>query len=516
MTPQSQLEHKGNFQTHPFAELIAEISHGRVSGSLRLVHGDKKCILYFKSGKVAFGVSNARTSRLFYTLLNQKRINQNDLALIPEFANDIALADFLEDRGILTKDEKDRLFIEQIRAIIVDILAWNYGEWSFTSLARLRDGLSFNVEAESLLVEYGRCLTSDEVLARFRNLDETFARVDVPDARFSLNTNELSVMAKLSKVPTKIAEITSSLSLPEHVAIHVLYTLWLGGMVHRGDWSPAFSDISITKMRDARLELKQEAIRLARVRPPEQEDAGKTVRTLGTEKAAEIKLTLDEYLTRVESAETYYDVLGVDHKAEVSEIKRAYFGLAKVFHPDHYHQEGPDVLRRVQFAFTELAQAHETLKNAETRENYDFKVRKELAAKEKLKSAGTYEEITANIQLAAESFDRGFSLLMEDEIEAATQLLARAAHLDPKSARYHAYYGKALSADKKQRHKAESEMQAAIRIDANNPTFRVMLAEFFIEMNLLKRAEGELNRLLTMFPSNREAREMLASLQQKV
>ena len=52
-----------------------------------------------------------------------------------------------------------------------------------------------------------------------------------------------------------------------------------------------------------------------------------------------------------------------------------------------------------------------------------------------------------------------------------------------------------------------------VKIDPNNPKFRLMLAEFFIAMKLMKRAEGELNRLLAIFPSNREARELLASLQ---
>ena len=63
-----------------------------------------------------------------------------------------------------------------------------------------------------------------------------------------------------------------------------------------------------------------------------------------------------------------------------------------------------------------------------------------------------------------------------------------------------------------QRHKAESEMQAAVRIDPDSPTFRIMLAEFFIQINLLKRAEGELTRLLDIFPGNREALTLLEKL----
>jgi predicted Zn-dependent protease len=58
-------------------------------------------------------------------------------------------------------------------------------------------------------------------------------------------------------------------------------------------------------------------------------------------------------------------------------------------------------------------------------------------------------------------------------------------------------------------------MQTALRLDPDNPTFRLMLAEFFIKHNLVKRAEGELTRLLAKFPSNREAQNLLQSLKAK-
>jgi hypothetical protein len=55
-------------------------------------------------------------------------------------------------------------------------------------------------------------------------------------------------------------------------------------------------------------------------------------------------------------------------------------------------------------------------------------------------------------------------------------------------------------------------MQMAIKLDPNEPSFRIMLAEFFIQVNLRKRAEGELNRLLAIFPSNQEAKRLLQGL----
>ena len=117
------------------------------------------------------------------------------------------------------------------------------------------------------------------------------------------------------------------------------------------------------------------------------------------------------------------------------------------------------------------------------------------------------------MEQAAEHFDRGFSLLMEADHEAALPHLARAVHYAPENARYHAYYGKALSIEGSQRHKAEASMQKALKLDPNNPTLRILLAEFYIQFNLLKRAEGELNRLLALFPDNREAQDLLRSLQ---
>ena len=163
------------------------------------------------------------------------------------------------------------------------------------------------------------------------------------------------------------------------------------------------------------------------------------------------------------------------------------------------------MLKRVQDAFTRLTQAHEALKSPEAREVYDFKVRKELTDRKNVEESGVTQQSSQQFQQAAECFERGYSLLLE--------FFARAVHFDPGNARYHAYYGKALSTDTQKRHKAEGEMQAAVKIDPNNPKYRLMLAEFFIAMKLLKRAEGELTRLLALSPTNREARELLASLQ---
>lgn len=516
MTPQSELEVQGNFLTHPFAELVAEISAARLTGSLRVSEKEKKCIVYFRSGLVVFAVSNARSARLFDILLRRNRLTKDDLTQIPNFANDHELASYLQDKGFLSKHDVERLFTEQIESIVVDLMTWTSGDWTFSSLARIRDGLSFRIDTRRLLVDYARCMPEARMLTRFRSMGEIFDRSDLPENLFELTPDESFVLWCTNSGQLTASNIVAVSSYSESKALHLIYILWLGGLLERHDWQPAFSSEAVSAMRHAKLELRREA-KLPGV--PETvkvpETPVKATEEPAKEPVPDIKLSVDDYLDRVEHAETYYDILGVDTRAEISEIKRAYFAMARMFHPDKFHAEGGDLLRRVQNAFTELAQAHETLKNTETREVYDYRMRKEIAAREKSRADGTTGNASLQIEQAGESFQAGFNLLMDGKYEEALPMLARAAHYAPKNAKYHAYYGRALAEDQKQRHKAESEMQTALRLDPDNPTFRLMLAEFFIKHNLVKRAEGELTRLLAKFPSNREAQNLLQSLKAK-
>ena len=65
------------------------------------------------------------------------------------------------------------------------------------------------------------------------------------------------------------------------------------------------------------------------------------------------------------SKKDFYNILGVTKSASESEIKKAYFALAKKYHPDVNKE--PDAKNK----FAEISQAYETLGNAEKRRMYD-------------------------------------------------------------------------------------------------------------------------------------------------
>ena len=63
---------------------------------------------------------------------------------------------------------------------------------------------------------------------------------------------------------------------------------------------------------------------------------------------------------------TYYDILGVPGDATTSQLRKAYYKLAKVYHPD----KNPDD-PQAEAKFKDLSEAYGVLSDPEAREKYD-------------------------------------------------------------------------------------------------------------------------------------------------
>ena len=59
---------------------------------------------------------------------------------------------------------------------------------------------------------------------------------------------------------------------------------------------------------------------------------------------------------------------------------------------------------------------------------------------------------------------------------------------------------------------AETELQAAIKLDPKNGEYRAILAELYRDLGLMLRARGEAERALAIDPENRKARDLLRAL----
>ena len=111
-----------------------------------------------------------------------------------------------------------------------------------------------------------------------------------------------------------------------------------------------------------------------------------------------------------------------------------------------------------------------------------------------------------------ESFKRGVAALNAGNSALAIPLLADVARRMPREARFRAYYGRSLSANKQKRHQAEAELKAAISLDENNALYRVMLAELYRDLGMKRRAQGEAQRALSLDPHNADVKRLVEEL----
>ena len=114
---------------------------------------------------------------------------------------------------------------------------------------------------------------------------------------------------------------------------------------------------------------------------------------------------------------------------------------------------------------------------------------------------------------AESSFQEGFVALQQGQIKAAVVGLAAAARLVPGEARFRAYYGRALAAAEDTRRLAEAELQAALKLDPGNSTYRLMLAELYFDLGFFRRSEGEVRRILNVQPDNPGGRKLMRRLE---
>lgn len=520
MTTKNSLEHSGNLSKHPFAELLVEIVHAKFSGSLRISNSNDRAIVYFRGGEVIYAVSNSKALRLFNLLLRKKLIDTKVIAGHSSFANDLEFSAALISNGVLSREQVEEVQKSQIEDIVIDILTWPAGEWVFSPLVRVRDEMSFPIDLHRILIDYARCASSQHVLDRFKSVQESFSKVAGSDHHIPLQQHEVDILRNFDKGSMTIEELRKLTPMPESGLLQALYVLWLGGLLNRRDWNVAFSPTKIGEILTARIARVKGAADVdapiaTRVDEPtvQEEDAAPEPEPV---KLPETTLSLEEYLTQIESAETHYDALGIPADSDPTRIKHAYFSLAKQFHPDRHHRESAQILRRIQSAFTLLASAHETLKSSESREAYDARMKKEIDAREKRRAAGQPDSaspLDRKAEQGLESFEEGLNMLNDEEYEAAVAYLGRAVHYSPQNALFQAYFGLALyRSDEKNRHKAESAMQTAVKLDPKNAKIRMILVDFLIEQKMMKRAEGELKRFLELVPNNKEASSLLAKV----
>lgn len=494
----------GQLSEQPLAELIREISSKSLAGRLRLEHERVKVVAYFDNGNCIYAASNVRTLRLRDYLLKSNLISDQDLRQFNDRVSDFDLIKVLCAQSLLTPSAAGQVQTKQVSDTLRLALLWTEGTWDFDSRSRLNEQLDLNIDPGSLLLEAGRRLPPQFAASRFRNPGELITPLSEGTIRENLLPAEGFLLSRLDR-PMNLKDLVAVSGLGETETLGVVYSLALAGLLMRERWESAFRDRQPSPQPSPPPEPVKE---IPKPEPPEVDPND-----------------VEHFLARVKKAQTHYDVLGVGVNEPAQNLKNAYYQLARRYHPDRFRKSDAALLARIESAFARITQAYDTLRDDNARATYNAK----LAARKKAEqlgesapkattpvreavSEGVAEPVMPLAERAEIQFKEGFAALELGQKKTAMGLFASAARAVPNEARYRAFYGQVLAGNESTRRAAETELQAAIKLDPDNAEYRVMLAELYRDLGLKLRAKGEAERAVATDPNNQKARDLLRAL----
>jgi curved DNA-binding protein CbpA len=217
---------------------------------------------------------------------------------------------------------------------------------------------------------------------------------------------------------------------------------------------------------------------------------------------------IDRFLELVSRKDTtYFDIMGVDRNVPPAKIKKIYFKMAKVFHPDSHPDLFKDELRsRVEALFTRISEAYDALTDTQKREAYIKQTFSKVSAEEMEKAN---RAVTAELE-----FQKAEVLLKRGAFAKAGEMLDQVVKLMPEEQEYRIYQAWAM-------YKTEGpgRAQAARQIIEKALKERGNNKDGYFYLGMINRAEGRTDEAIKHFqkvieldPYNTEAQRELRVL----
>jgi curved DNA-binding protein CbpA len=522
-------------------DLIREISEKASSGLLRVSRGKAIKAIFFDKGAPVFAISNLGSEQLDRKLIDQGLASNDQLQQARQRADKPhKLGSVLVEMRVLNDADMRRIVREQVMEIILSLFEWTNGEYILDEKIRAAHDVTLDISTADMLLEGARrAAANDQVAAALAPPDGVISRTR---GGFRVDSGRLIPLESyvLSRIesPTAVSEVGGLIGLPEDEAHRAVCALVAAGFLRLegDDRNP----------NDAQNRETEEQLQRLR---------------------EEINRKLHFFVSA-----DYYEILGVGRQATTSDIKAAYYQLAKKFHPDRYRQlEQGELRSQLETLFGMIATAYDTLIEPPRRAAYDDRIRKAPASAGvgsikttplvhseppkpiiSEKPAGTsgplfhdspapeYQAAGASAgageasfhvsadPIAADAapkagvptlnaeqlFQQGRARFERKEYHAAVHLFREAIKQDPSRAPYHFHLGMALVRNPRTRREAEYHLGEAAKLDPYSSQMRLKLGVLYKEMGLAKKAEVHFKEALRLDPENKAAQREIGALRQ--
>ena len=355
---------EGTFTKTPFSHILIYLMERKLTGTLETADNKDNVTIYFREGMPAKVKSSVKGKGLGQILLDLGQINQDQLRACQQemstkggFAGEILMRQGAVEAAGLMRGLRSQILLK-----LMDVFAMVDARYAFYKDVNLlvgegRDEL-FQVDTYPVLMAgartHGARMKMEKVLDAVEGRWISVDSVDVLK-RFRLNAPEQALCAELLSKGKTMEEIIQNGRHNRQVVRSTLYVLLLTKEAVISDVPPATGTPSIAPGPRPKFDS---------ISPPSAEEIS------SDPKIAALRGQIQEKASVI-ARQNYYEMLGIPLGAPTEEIRKAFFKLAKTYHPDRAGTTGTADLREtLQYVFSNLSEAHATLLDPETREEY--------------------------------------------------------------------------------------------------------------------------------------------------
>jgi curved DNA-binding protein CbpA len=507
----------GRLAETPLPAVLRALQHGQATGILTVTRNDQTKFIYVKHGDMVFASSQYEDDRLGSMLLKENRISyvqyETSIRLMKESKK--RQGAILVEQGFLTPKELFQAVTTQVKGIILSLFTWLDGEYRFDEQKLPADEvIALRMSSGALIYEGIRNINDFARLSKLLPPFETALGMSIePRDLFQaidVTPQERELLLMINGART-IRDLICSSPLPTLHTMQMLYFLLAIGIIRtktRGE----FDEQSEDSQRRFQLELEAFITEAIAGETEEDEETGR-VRLFKGLAAEEVDTSPAAITLAYEALEgkDHYAMLGVQPGASPMEIKKAYFRLAKAYHPDRHHEPGMEAVHPMLVVlFDRLTEAYHILSHEPSRLNYNEAQRKPRA------QVGR-EQVTPQSQQTAEELGkRGEAALLAGNVKEAIASLEAAVQQDDSRARYHALLGQALATVPNRREEAEAELKRAIELEPANTDYHVVLGVVYLQAKALGKALVRFEEALRWDPANAKAKQLLDQLKSRL
>ena len=500
------------------ALLLKEIASERKSGQLDATYPRVQKFLYFQDGGLIFAKTNVPEERLGSILYKSGKISGDVFESIPGLTTSGRMIGeiLIAKRLISQKDLFDAL-LAQMWLITLGLFSHFEAEFFFHSREPFMDQ-DFETKVHLLpVIERGiREMEFNVELAEFLG-----PLVLAPSGRsmvLNLTDEEKTLLGLLDGNRTaKILLENSGIDPPSYwKSIFLLYCLDLAE-----EASPA--TVPLTEPPAAPEPLRMETLiepksvsvpetppesvlepppaDVAEAPAPKPEPKGRSQTDPETAAALAEALEIKRRIPDID----FYQVLGVARSASEDEVKKAYFVLARKYHPDRFGRNlPPGVKEQIDDVFDYITKAYRTLTNKDKKMTYASKLTSVAADDDKDRSKN------AEIR-----FRQGKTLFSQGRYEEALMLLEESVRLKDDKGDYFLLLAMAESKVPALSKKAERDFLKAIELESWNPEGFIGLGLLYKKEGLLLRARKQFERALEIDSDHKAARKALGDMDER-